>query len=277
MFGARCGIIREILGMKKRLDSRTRRKWDALIEAEGKAVGLTDCRPFLERKLVNDIFYEGLCKGCPCIVKCSSRAPESIVNEYELAKRLYETDPVHFPAVFAYHPGPWAFVATEKIAGDRSLADEPDEKYADEVLAILDSLYRANVIHRDILPSNFLIAPDGHLKLIDFQFAVDMNNPRIDPWLKRHPTYHFAVFAAVLMRDRAWWDDAGFAGMLLPSMWRRAQSRMGRLRFEVPLSSSDRFRLGLYALGLRIQRVFCPRGSSRRQALDRRLERFGSK
>ena len=112
MFGARCGIIREILGMKKRLDSRTRRKWDALIEAEGKAVGLTDCRPFLERKLVNDIFYEGLCKGRPCIVKCSSRAPESIVNEYELAKRLYETDPVHFPAVFAYHPGPWAFVAT---------------------------------------------------------------------------------------------------------------------------------------------------------------------
>ena len=249
--------------MKKRLDSRMRRKWDALIEAEGKAVGLTDCRPFLERKLVNDIFYEGLCKGCPCIVKCSSRAPESIVNEYTLAKRLYETDPVHFPAAYACHPGPWAFVATEKIAGG--------------VLAILDSLYRANVIHRDILPSNFLIAPNGHLKLIDFQFAVDMNNPRIDPWLKRHPTYHFAVFAAVLMRDHAWWDDAGFAGMLLPSMWRRVQSRMGRLRFEVPLSSSDRFRLGLFSLGLRIQRVFCSKGSSRRQAIDRRLERFGFK
>ena len=263
--------------MNKGLPKSLRARWDDLIATEGRALGLDGCRPFIENKLVNDIFYDGTFKGLPCVVKCSSRAPESIVNEYTLAKRLYETDPVHFPAVFACHPGPWAFVATEKIEGGRSLADEQDEKYADEVLAILDSLYRANVIHRDILPSNFLIAPDGHLKLIDFQFAVDMNNPRIDPWLKRHPTYHFVVFAAALMRDRAWWDDAGFAGMLLPSMWRRVQSRVGRLRFEVPLSSSDRFRLGLFALGLRIQRMFCPSGSSRRKAIDRRLERFGFK
>jgi len=260
--------------MNRRLPKSLRARWDALVETEGRALGLSDCRPFLERKLVNDIFYEGLFDGRPCIVKCSSRAPESIVNEYELTKRLHETDPVHFPAAYACHPGARAFVVTERIEGGKSLADEPDDKYADEVIAILDSLYRANVIHRDILPSNFLIAPDGHLKLIDFQFAVDMGSQRIDPWLKKHPTYHFAVFAAVLMRDHAWWDDAGFAGMLLPSLRNRVKSRMGRLRFEVPLSASDRFRLGLFALGLRIQRAFCPRGSSRRHALDRRLERF---
>ena len=56
--------------MKRKLNERRRRRWDALIETEGKALGLDCCRPFLEKKLVNDIFYEGLFHGRPCIVKC---------------------------------------------------------------------------------------------------------------------------------------------------------------------------------------------------------------
>ena len=260
--------------MKWKSDSVLQRRWDALIETEGNAIGLSDCRRFLERKLVNDVFYEGMYKGRPCIVKCSSRAPESIRNEYELCKRLNGLDPVHFPAAYAFHGGPFAFVVTEKVAGGLSLADDPDDRFADEVLAILDSLHRANVIHRDILPSNFLIAPDGHLKLIDFQFAVDMGTKRMDPWLRRHPTYHFAKFAAAVARDHAWWDDAAFATMLLPSLRERARSRIGRLRLEVPFTPLVRARLKLLAATMRIQRMFCPAGSRRRRALDRRLERF---
>ena len=260
--------------MKRKLNERRRRRWDALIETEGKALGLGNCRPFLENKLVNDIFYEGLLNGRPCIVKCSSRAPESIENEYALSSRLHAIDPVHFPAAYAFHPGPLAFVVMEKVEGNRSLADDPDDRYADEVLAILDSLYEAKVVHRDILPSNFLIAPDGHLKLIDLQFAVDMEAKRIDPWMKRHPRYHFGVFAAVVTRDGAWWDDAAFACMLLPSLRTGARSRIGRLRFEVPFSPAVRIRLRLFVLMMRMQRMFCPKDSRRRKALDRRLERF---
>ena len=213
-------------------------------------------------------------KGMSCIVKCSSRAPESIANEYELGKRLHSVDPMHFPAVYGHHPGPFAFVVIEKIEGGRSLADEPDERYADEILAILDSLYAANIIHRDILPSNFLIAPDGHLKLIDFQFAVDMGTQCIDPWLKRHPKYNFAVFAAIVTRQGAWWDDAYFAGMLLPAMRERVRSRIGRLRFEIAFSPLDRIRLRFFVFTMTIQRMFCTKGSRKRNALDRRLDRF---
>jgi len=252
--------------MKRKLDERRRRRWDALIETEGKALGLGNCRPFLENKLVNDIFYEGLLVGRPCIVKCSSRAPESIENEYALSSRLHASG----PGWNAYAAGKWM----GKVEGNRSLADDPDDRYADEVLAILDSLYEAKVVHRDILPSNFLIAPDGHLKLIDLQFAVDMEAKRIDPWMKRHPQYHFGVFAAVVTRDGAWWDDAAFACMLLPSLRTGARSRIGRLRFEVPFSPAVRIRLRLYVLMMRMQRMFCPKDSRRRKALDRRLERF---
>ena len=162
----------------------------------------------------------------------------------------------------------------EKIKGNRTLEDEPEDKYADEVLAILDSLYKANVVHRDILPSNFLIAPNGHLKLIDLQFAVDMENQRIDPWLQRHPQYHFGIFAAAVTCDGAWWDDAAFACMLLPSLRDGARSRIGRLRFEVHFTPSDRIKLRLFVLMMRMQRMFCSRGSRKRKALDRRLERF---
>ena len=260
--------------MNSGLPKSLRARWDALIETEGKALGLDGCRPFIENKLVNDIFYDGTFNGTPCIVKCSSRAPESIVNEYELGQRLHAVDPVHFPAVYGYHSGPLAFVVVEKIEGGQSLADAPDERYADEILAILDSLYTANVIHRDILPSNFLIAPDGHLKLIDLQFAVDMDTKRIDPWLKRHPKYHFAVFAAIVTRRGAWWDDAYFAGMLMPSMRERVRSRIGRLRFEIAFSPLVRLRLRFHFLAMTAQRMFCAKGSRKRKAIDRRLGRF---
>ena len=98
---------------------RERAAWDAIIAEKGPGMGLSGCRAFLENKLVNDIFYEGLFNGKPCIVKCSSRAPESIENEYELASRMHAADPVHFPDVYAFSPGPMAFVVVEKIAGGR--------------------------------------------------------------------------------------------------------------------------------------------------------------
>ena len=267
-------MIHKDLSPCHKLSPCLRERWDRLIGDVGGKLGLSDCRVFLENKIANDIFYEGSFKGMPCIVKCSSRAPESILNEYELGRRLHSVDPVHFPAVYVCHPGPFAFVVSEKVEGGRSLADSPDEKYADEILAILDSLYAANVIHRDILPSNFLIAPDGHLKLIDFQFAVDMDTKRIDPWLKRNPKYHFAVFAAIVTRRGAWWDDAYFAGMLMPSMRERVRSRIGRLRFEIAFSPLVRMRLRFHVLAMIVQRMFCARGSRKRKALDRRLGRF---
>lgn len=253
---------------------RERAAWDALVKEEGSKIGLTDCRAFLENKLVNDIFYEGLFNGKPCIVKCSSRAPESIENEYALASRLHDKDPAHFPAAFACHPGRMAFVVMEKVTGGKSLEDVPADGFEDDIVAILDVLYASNVVYRDILPSNFLLAPDGHLRLIDFQFAVDMATKRIDPWLQRRPTYHFAVFAAGIGPNCAWWDDAMFASCLFPSVRKSAKQRIGRLRLEIPFTASVRLRLRLLALAMRVQRLFTAKGSRRRAALDRRLKRF---
>lgn len=257
------------------LPRRLRAKWDELIATEGAAMGLSECRVFLENKLVNDIFYVGLHNGRPCMVKCSSRAPESIVNEYEIGRRLHAVAPAHFPAVYACRPGRFAFVVTERIGESISLADRPCDGYADEIAAILDALYAANVVYRDVLPSNFLISPDGHLKLIDFQFAVDMSSGRVDPWLMKHPTYHFAVFAAGISDGGAWWDDAAFACTVFPSARPVLRSRIGRLRFEMRFSFPVRMLLAFHVCKMRVQRMFCGRKSRKYRTLTRRLERFG--
>ena len=154
------------------------------------------------------------------------------------------------------------------------MEDVPADGFEDDIVAILDVLYASNVVYRDILPSNFLLAPDGHLRLIDFQFAVDMATKRIDPWLQRRPTYHFAVFAAGIGPNCAWWDDAMFASCLFPSVRKSAKQRIGRLRLEIPFTASVRLRLRLLALAMRVQRLFTAKGSRRRAALDRRLKRF---
>ena len=254
---------------------RERAAWDAIIAEKGPGMGLSGCRAFLENKLVNDIFYEGLFNGKPCIVKCSSRAPESIENEYELASRMHAADPVHFPDVYAFSPGPMAFVVVEKIAGGRSLETEPADGFGDDLVAIVDALHGANVVHRDILPSNFLVAPDGHLRLIDFQFAVDMAVKKVDPWLARRPMYHFFVFAAGYSRGGAWWDDASFLAFLFPSLRPVLSSRIGRLRFEIKFSPVMKVRIFLAAMTMRVQRMFARKGSSRRTAIERRLGRMG--
>ena len=255
------GPMRQGIPLKCFSRDKRHRRWDELIAVEGAKLGLSDCRPFLEKKLVNDVFYEGMFKGRPCIVKCSSRAPESIVNEYTLGKRLHAQAPELFPEFYACHAGPLAFVVMEKIEGGRSLESEPGEKYGDDILAILDALYACDVIHRDILPSNFLVAPDGHLKLIDFQFSVDMKTRWIDPWLMRRPEYHFAVFAAAMGPNGAWWDDAAFVDFLFPFLRERVRSRIGRLRLEIPFTPYVRLRLVLFAMRLRVQRMFTRKGS----------------
>ena len=100
------------------LPDSQRCEWNKIIETEGVKLGISDCCPFLENKIANDIFYEGMFNGRPCIVKCSSRAPDSIRNEYEMLKRVHSADAAVFPEPYALWTSPdghKAFVAMEKV------------------------------------------------------------------------------------------------------------------------------------------------------------------
>ena len=276
---------------RKRLSKRICSAWWDVVTSEGPALGLFDCRVMLENKMVNDIFFEGLFKGEPCIVKCSSRAPESIANEYRMSRRLATVDPgvcAEALALWRSPDGRRAFVVTRKLPGPslaeiiaKKVCEEEAVKVLEDMVRIAGALIKSGIVWRDIIPDNFMRDTDGHLKLIDAQFAIDRNDYREDPFLLRNWSYRMLAFAHHPMTAGYGWNDTA---MMLFYVWKlsgsaRAQALCDRLRmmsdasnFAVEHGSMDRFRMRLALAVMRVQRVLAGlRGGS--ASLDTRIAR----
>ena len=273
------------------LPAAERERWDALVRTEGLALGLADCRVMLENKLVNDIFYEGEFKGTPCIVKCSSRAPESIANEYAMSRRLAETDPgvcAEALALWRSEDGGRAFVVLRKLPGP-SLTDMfvrgVDEQEAldamDDMLRIAEALKRSGIVWRDIMADNLMKGEDGHLRLIDAQFAFLRDDYREDPYLLSHWRYRMLLFAHhPMMAGRGWNDAAMLLFMTLKfGASRLVEERRERLRamvaasaFPVEPGRGDVVRMRFMLAWLLICRLL-PHGRSKGEALRTRIAR----
>jgi serine/threonine protein kinase len=48
--------------------------------------------------------------------------------------------------------------------------------YLAEIVLAVESLHSSNIIYRDLKPENILLDKGGHIRLIDFGFAKQMNN-----------------------------------------------------------------------------------------------------
>lgn len=279
------------------LPAKCRAAWDGLIHTEGAALGLSDCRPFLENKLVNDIFYAGTFQGTPCIVKCSSRAPGSLRNEYDLSRRLAAEAPVCAEALALWEApdGSRAFVVLRKLPGP-SLTDlfargvEPDEAIGllEDLLAIARALLKAGVVWRDIVPDNFMQDADGHLRLIDAQFAIDRNDFREDPYLLAHWKYRTLLFAHHPDMAGRGWNDV--AMMLHYTRWFADGDRVRELRerlrglsaqaaFPVRYGFLDDVRMRLHLWGMNLRLLVCRNARKQATLRDRaaRARRFLSR
>lgn len=276
------------------LPAGERAAWDALVEAEGAKVGLTGPRSFLENKMVNDIFYEGTLNGRAVVVKCSSKAPDSIVNEFNLAKRVYDTDPAVTPEPLAYHltrDGRRAFIVTAKAAGPslsqllaQGVSDARADSFAADITRLQAALEKAGIIHRDLFADNLLLDSDGHLKAIDFQFAVDGNDYRECRWMQKNWKYRYVVFGVNHDLGLGVWDDAAALKRLLARLpatertdeaIRSASSRVGSLVCRARPGPLARLRLSLYALSLRLQLLFKKKGDGCARVKNR-LARLGA-
>ncbi len=277
--------------MSRALTARERSRWDALMSAEGAELGLSDVRAFLENKLVNDIFFEGAFKGVPCIVKCSSRAPESIANEYEMSRRLAAVDPGVCAEALARWMSPdgrRAFVVLRKLPGPsltdlltRGVDDVEAIELMEDMVRIAEALLKAGIVWRDIIPDNFIRDEGGHLRLIDAQFAIDRNDFHEQPFLLNHWTYRMLVFAYHPMMAGHGWNDVG---MMLFYVWKlsdipQAVELREKLRaltsaaaFRVDYGNLDRWRMRWMLLSMRVCRLFAF-SSSKAVALDTRIAR----
>ena len=275
----------------KGLDARLRARWDALVESEGRALGLIGCRPFLENKMVNDIFYEGMYKGIPCIVKCSSRAPESIRNEYRINGMLFAADKDVFPEALAHYEtsdARFAFVVTRKIIGpslnellldSKGISPTQADSFAVDMLKISEALRRLGIVHRDINQDNLLVDCDGHLKLIDFQFAVNRNDYRESAYMRRNWKYLYVLFAFSRPLGGATWNDMRalkLRAQMMPQTdaVRNAvdllESREADAMFSIPVPALVRVKLRLYKASLRLQLLF-RRTSEKRAVIEKRI------
>ena len=240
-------------------------KWDGIIATEGAAMGLSECSVFLENKMVKDIFYEGLFKGVSCVVKCSSRAPESIRNEYEVGVKLNVFNPQVFPRFYGCHvseDGKYAFVAMEKL---HNLKEIEPKSAGEDVVGIIKALDRTGIVHRDVYIDNLMIGDDGHLKLIDFQFAVDRNNYEECAWMRRNWKYRYVVLGIVSGLSIGVWNDASGMMKTVSQICDYEESDRvcaiikkyeSRLEFAPKIPFIDKFRLRIYEIRLKVQNFF---------------------
>lgn len=279
--------------MSKPLPAKVRAKWDTLIATEGRRLGLVNCKSFIENKTVNDIFYEGMFNGRPCIVKCSSKAPDSIKNEYDLSLRIFRHSPSVTPEPLAY----WmssdnraAFVVTAKIMGHslteliaKGLSPNDVDRVADDILTLLRALENTNIVHRDLFTDNFLLDSDGHLKAIDFQFAIDRTNYRECEWMQKNRKYQYVVFGVNHDLGLGVWNDAAALLRITEKLPQSPKTKevMEKLRksftnglFCAPPDVMTKIKLWFYALSLVMQKFLRRKDAAKCARLETRLNRI---
>jgi len=273
--------FRKQLGVKGHpLAALSRVVWDEVLAADGVKLGLSDCRAFLENKLVNDVFYEGTFKGRPCVIKCSSHAPYSICNEYEMLCRLFAVNPLVCAEPLAFwrsSDGKLAFVVLERLPGPTLTAARQDParvaQLVDSIAADFErmavALRETGIVHGDMgTTDNYLQGEDGHFRLIDFQFAVDRLAGCRDPWLRRHVKYRFAVLSCRLDGAGATWNDIAYLRDHLrnrlpvtaasASAADRLDARVAEGAYREPFGWKVLLILRFFAVSLFVQRIFRP-------------------
>lgn len=260
-------------------------RWSLALEGPGTDLGLTDCRVMLEGKYINDVFYTGRFKGRPCVVKCSSKCPWSIENEYRVASRLFARAPQVVAEALAVHAAP-AFVVTAREGPSlttllaQGLSTDQADAFAGDIRDLAHALRETGVVHRDLFSDNLLLGADGHLKAIDWQLAIDRHAYREDPWVAKNWKFRYVVFGVNRELGLGVWNDAHALGKILAQFPQTGRVRAvaaelsalaPEMAFAAPPQGLDRLRLWLYGCSLRLQMALRGRNHRKYAQLERRL------
>ena len=257
--------------------------------APGTAPALEGRTLFLEHKYINDAFYTGMCLGLPAIEKVSTKAVWSIGNEYRLCARMHTaaSSVVPRPLVWRFaRDGKSADVVTERMAGPSltellaaGVTPAQADGFAVDILTLARALKEAGIVHRDLFADNLLLGEDGHLKAIDWQLAIDRNNPLEDPWVVRNWKFRYVVFGVNRELGLGVWNDYHALGKILAQLPQTAgvkaameelAARAEEMTYADPPNRRTRVKLWFYALSLRVQMLLRGRRHRKYAQLERR-------
>ena len=191
--------------------------------------------------------------GQPVFIK-TDETFHLVENEDRMSRKFSNGLPKSCPRIeISDLNGPIKLLVYEYIKG-RTLDDYLSMPCADvdwpyfynELLKILDNLYRLNMIHRDITPSNILIQSYSNnsfmrIVLIDFAFAVIAGETCIDSQYDKSKVTHLGLG---LNPKPYFWDDAHSSlqilkrieecsGRLYPSWRDKIEKRVGRITHTI--------------------------------------------
>ena len=96
----------------------------------------------------------------------------------------------------------------EDLLEGGTLTTEQKAAFLEDILSIFLALQQSDIVHRDLIPRNLLYT-GGHLKLIDFQFAVSKNHYEELKFFCVPRRYGALCALGKLPADRRCiWDDA---------------------------------------------------------------------
>ncbi|AOY76991.1 protein kinase domain-containing protein [Clostridium formicaceticum] len=176
------------------METRDKKKFLQHLQKEYKIYNVKEVYPLTVGK--SNIFFEGshLSTNKRVFIKYDRYFCGSITREAQILQLPRLKKSPYFPNVITYEDDVFPFVVFEFIEGmmlskmlsnaklrDRLLSkNEQKEKFLLQLLSILKTLHKENIIHRDIHPKNIMVAQNqdknlDRLILIDFSFAVGIN------------------------------------------------------------------------------------------------------
>lgn len=128
--------------------------------------------------------FEGEFNGVPCYVKYAVKGWTTMRNEWWLAACVSKLIPDNcVKPLFWHQDGNGGGVAIlEKLKGRtlRQILDSGEpirpaiaSAMAKDMTRISDAMADAGIVHRDLRPSNFIVTDEGHVSVIDFQYAIE--------------------------------------------------------------------------------------------------------
>jgi serine/threonine protein kinase len=108
--------------------------------------------------------------------------PASGVQEARFAARVVSPHVVRVHDLVIEYDRAWIVMqllpgrTLEDVLADGPLAPPAAARIALDVLGALDAVHRAGVVHRDVKPSNVLLADDGRAVLVDFGIATSIDD-----------------------------------------------------------------------------------------------------